>query len=171
LWGGWLDVRLLFSPCRSRCVRSTKADIGVRPLADDAVPDLFDRSRRNQLLLFRTLAGMGGGGLAVTSSVIVSDLVPLKKRGLYQGCSSPALTRSSHCFRYVEANVSPGFYFLLSHQPPLWPRSRRWCSPWRLHLRSFRLANSLPDAVPHPRHLPRSALPQDPRAQILPPRR
>lgn len=45
----------------------------------------------NQLLVFRTIAGAGGGGLAVVGSVIVSDLVPLKQRGLYQGCKHPYL--------------------------------------------------------------------------------
>ncbi|KAJ7590698.1 MFS general substrate transporter [Mycena floridula] len=39
----------------------------------------------NQYILFRAVAGMGGGGMAVVGSVIVSDVVPLKSRGLYQG--------------------------------------------------------------------------------------
>lgn len=33
----------------------------------------------------RALAGMGGGGLNTISTVLVSDLVPLRKRGLYLG--------------------------------------------------------------------------------------
>lgn len=41
---------------------------------------------RKQLLIFRTLAGVGGGGMAVVGNVIVSDAVPLKSRGIYQGC-------------------------------------------------------------------------------------
>lgn len=41
---------------------------------------------------------MGGGGLAVTSSVIVSDFVPLKQRGLYQGCSC-SISQSSSLIR------------------------------------------------------------------------
>ncbi|EIM89147.1 MFS general substrate transporter [Stereum hirsutum FP-91666 SS1] len=44
----------------------------------------FARSMK-QLLIFRTLAGVGGGGMAVVGNVIVSDAVPLKSRGIYQG--------------------------------------------------------------------------------------
>jgi len=36
------------------------------------------------LILARAIAGMGGGGISTVTSVAVSDLVPLKKRGLYQ---------------------------------------------------------------------------------------
>ncbi|KAL7415709.1 MFS general substrate transporter [Mrakia frigida] len=39
----------------------------------------------NQLIAARAFAGMGGGGMAVVGSVIVSDIIPLKQRGLYQG--------------------------------------------------------------------------------------
>ncbi|KAF9030985.1 MFS general substrate transporter [Hymenopellis radicata] len=38
-----------------------------------------------QLIFFRAVAGMGGGGMAVVASVIMSDEIPLKRRGLYQG--------------------------------------------------------------------------------------
>jgi len=44
------------------------------------------KSHRNQLIAARAFAGMGGGGMAVVGSVIVSDIIPLKQRGLYQGC-------------------------------------------------------------------------------------
>ncbi|KAH8113370.1 vacuolar amino acid permease [Phellopilus nigrolimitatus] len=37
------------------------------------------------LIAARALAGMGGGGVMTVSSVAVTDLIPLKKRGLYQG--------------------------------------------------------------------------------------
>ncbi|CAG7849270.1 Multidrug resistance protein fnx1 [Serendipita indica DSM 11827] len=33
----------------------------------------------------RVIAGMGGGGILTVSSVVVSDLVPLRSRGLFQG--------------------------------------------------------------------------------------
>ncbi|CAK5263941.1 unnamed protein product [Mycena citricolor] len=38
-----------------------------------------------QLIACRALAGVGGAGMTVVGSVIVSDVVPLKSRGLYQG--------------------------------------------------------------------------------------
>ncbi|KAJ7290214.1 MFS general substrate transporter [Mycena rebaudengoi] len=38
-----------------------------------------------QLIVFRFIAGSGGGGITVVSSVIVSDCIPLKSRGLFQG--------------------------------------------------------------------------------------
>lgn len=42
----------------------------------------------NQFLIARTLAGLGGGGLNTLNSVIMSSLVPLKSRGVYQGLSN-----------------------------------------------------------------------------------
>ncbi|KAL1954176.1 hypothetical protein VTO42DRAFT_1532 [Malbranchea cinnamomea] len=37
------------------------------------------------IILGRTVAGMGGGGLTAISTFLASDLVPLRKRGLWQG--------------------------------------------------------------------------------------
>lgn len=37
------------------------------------------------LLVGRLVAGMGGGGLMAVSSIVASDLVPLKQRALFQG--------------------------------------------------------------------------------------
>ena len=37
------------------------------------------------MILGRTIAGMGGGGLFAIQTIIASDLVPLRKRGLWQG--------------------------------------------------------------------------------------
>ncbi|EPQ59602.1 vacuolar amino acid permease [Gloeophyllum trabeum ATCC 11539] len=37
------------------------------------------------LIAARAIAGMGGGGVMTVSSVAVTDLIPLKQRGLYQG--------------------------------------------------------------------------------------
>ncbi|KAK8858459.1 hypothetical protein IAR55_002686 [Kwoniella newhampshirensis] len=43
-----------------------------------------------QLYVFRAIAGMGGGGVNGIAMVIVSDIVPLKERGKYQGLVSVA---------------------------------------------------------------------------------
>ena len=36
------------------------------------------------LLVGRLVAGMGGGGLMSVSSIVASDLIPLKQRALFQ---------------------------------------------------------------------------------------
>ncbi|KAK4049022.1 hypothetical protein OIV83_004383 [Microbotryomycetes sp. JL201] len=38
-----------------------------------------------QLIAARAFAGIGGGGLTTMSSIVTSDLIPLRKRGVYQG--------------------------------------------------------------------------------------
>ncbi|KAK4054525.1 AAA ATPase midasin [Microbotryomycetes sp. JL201] len=40
------------------------------------------------LIVSRCVAGMGGGGMMAVSSIIASDLVPLKRRGLTQGIAN-----------------------------------------------------------------------------------
>lgn len=40
------------------------------------------------LITARTVAGMGGGGVMTVASITVSDLIPLKQRGLYQGIAN-----------------------------------------------------------------------------------
>lgn len=45
-------------------------------------------SSMNMLILARALAGMGGGGLTTNTSIVLSDLVPLKNRGLLQGLTN-----------------------------------------------------------------------------------
>ncbi|KAJ3864896.1 major facilitator superfamily domain-containing protein [Lentinula novae-zelandiae] len=40
------------------------------------------------LIVARAVAGMGGGGVMTVSSIVVTDLIPLKQRGLYQGMAN-----------------------------------------------------------------------------------
>jgi MFS family permease len=40
------------------------------------------------LIVARAIAGIGGGGIMTVSSITVTDLIPLKQRGLYQGMAN-----------------------------------------------------------------------------------
>ncbi|KAI9298741.1 MFS general substrate transporter, partial [Neoconidiobolus thromboides FSU 785] len=47
------------------------------------------------LIIARAIAGIGGGGLMTLCTIIISDLVPLKKRGYYMGLTTGIFTVSS----------------------------------------------------------------------------
>lgn len=44
-----------------------------------------------ELLVFRAIVGIGGGGLSTLGQVIVSDVVSLRQRGKYQGILASTL--------------------------------------------------------------------------------
>src|SRR2546427_4467610 len=48
-----------------------------------------------ELILFRTLQGLGGGGLIVLVQAIIGDIVPPRERGRYQGLFGAAFGLSS----------------------------------------------------------------------------
>jgi EmrB/QacA subfamily drug resistance transporter len=48
-----------------------------------------------QLILFRAVQGLGGGGLAVTTQAVVGDIVPPRDRGRYQGVFGAAFGLAS----------------------------------------------------------------------------
>ncbi|KAJ7187820.1 MFS drug transporter [Mycena filopes] len=50
-----------------------------------------------QLLIFRAVSGIGGGGLSTVAQIIVSDIVSLRERGKYQGILGISVAISYGC--------------------------------------------------------------------------
>ncbi|ORX50751.1 hypothetical protein BCR36DRAFT_412245 [Piromyces finnis] len=49
----------------------------------------------DMLIIFRGLQGIGGGGIMAMTNIIISDIVPLRKRGMYMGISGAVFAFSS----------------------------------------------------------------------------
>ncbi|KAF7335534.1 Efflux pump FUS6 [Mycena venus] len=58
-----------------------------------------------QLLIFRAISGIGGGGLSTVAQIIVSDVVSLRERGKYQG-----ILGASVAFSYGVGPVIGGLF-------------------------------------------------------------
>ena len=54
------------------------------------------------LVAARAVAGLGGGGINTLTTVITSDLVPLRQRGKYQGYGNMAYGVSSSSLFSIE---------------------------------------------------------------------
>ena len=92
----WIGSTYLLTACCTAPVYGRLCDIigGKRSLSMAlilfATGTLGCGAARNmsEFLLSRTIAGIGGGGLNTVGSVIVSHLVPLHSRGVYQGLTN-----------------------------------------------------------------------------------
>ncbi|EPQ29182.1 uncharacterized protein PFL1_03469 [Pseudozyma flocculosa PF-1] len=92
----WLGSSYLLSVCCFTPIYGRLADIVGRKACLLTALTFFTvgtalcgvSTSMEMLIASRAIAGMGGGGLTTTSSVIMSDLVPLKNRGLLQGLTN-----------------------------------------------------------------------------------
>ncbi|WWC66326.1 uncharacterized protein I206_100227 [Kwoniella pini CBS 10737] len=50
-----------------------------------------------QLIIFRAIAGIGGGGILTLSMIIISDVVSIKDRGKYQGITGVVVATANSC--------------------------------------------------------------------------
>ena len=92
----WLGSSYLLSVCCFTPIYGRLADILGRKYCMLTALSFFTfgtclcgiSTSMHMLIAARAIAGMGGGGITTTSSVIMSDLVPLKNRGLLQGLTN-----------------------------------------------------------------------------------
>ncbi|KAJ5734332.1 hypothetical protein N7493_003118 [Penicillium malachiteum] len=68
-----------------------------------------------QLIVFRAITGVGGGGLVTLGQMIVSDVVPLRERGKYQGILGAVVAIS-----YAIGPVTGGALASASHNSWRW---------------------------------------------------
>ncbi|WP_368660735.1 MDR family MFS transporter [Amycolatopsis sp. Hca4] len=81
------------------------------------------------LIVWRAVQGLGGGGLMVTSTALIADVVPLRERGKYQGVLGSVfgvVTVAARCWAASSSTTSPGGGPSTSTSRWSW-----WCSWWR----------------------------------------
>ncbi|SNX82862.1 related to multidrug resistance protein [Melanopsichium pennsylvanicum] len=93
---GWLSSSYLLSVCAFSSIYGRLSDIVGRKGALLIALTFFTTGTclcavaksMDVLLVARFVAGIGGGGLLTTSSICMTDLVPLRQRGLWQGITN-----------------------------------------------------------------------------------
>lgn len=92
----WLGTSYLLSVCCFTPIYGRLCDIMGRKYAMLLALTFFSigtllcglATSMEMLIAARALAGAGGGGLTTCTSTILSDIIPLRNRGLYQGLTN-----------------------------------------------------------------------------------